>query len=61
MNLHWGFELANTSKIPVTLIATPAGYPLYDDIGFRGIKNITIETLDGWGNGLLWFEAMEYF
>jgi hypothetical protein len=61
MNLHWGFELANTSKIPVTLIATPAGYPLYDDIGFRGIKNITIETLDGWANGLLWFEVMEYF
>lgn len=60
MNLHWGFELANTSKIPVTLIATPAGYPLYDDIGFRSIKNITIETLDGWGEGFLWFEAMDH-
>lgn len=61
LNLHWGFELANTYKIPVTLIATPAGYPLYDDIGFRSIKNITIETLDGWGEGILWFEVMEYF
>jgi hypothetical protein len=60
MNLHWGFKLAKKLSSPVTLIATPTGYGLYDYLGFRTIKNITIETLDGWGRGSLWFEVMDY-
>jgi hypothetical protein len=60
MNLHWGIELAKTLDNPVTLIATPAGYPLYDDTGFQSLKNISIQTLDGWGQGSLWYEVMEY-
>jgi hypothetical protein len=60
LSLHWGTKLANTLEEPVTLIATPAGYPLYNDFGFRSLKNVSIKTLDGWEGGSLWFELMEY-
>lgn len=59
-NLYWGIEFAKSLEEPVTLIATPVGYPLYDDIGFRSLKNVSITTLDGWGGGALWLEVMEY-
>lgn len=45
-------------RLPMTLLATPAGYPLYIDEGFQGLKNITMERLDG--KGLIWHEAMSY-
>ena len=57
-NLHWGMELAERWKVPVTLIATPAGYPLYRSEGFEDVKNITIKMLDGLGE--LWFEVQRW-
>lgn len=66
-HLHWGKEqLAEMNqapehsdhRLPLTLIGTPAGYPLYISEGFQGLKNITIERLDG--EGIIWFEAMKY-
>jgi len=60
LNLDWGIGFAETLAEPVTLIATPAGYPLYKDVGFRSLKNVTIETLEGWEGKLLWLEVMEY-
>lgn len=44
--------------MPVTLLATPAGYPLYDSLGFESVENATISMLDGLGE--LWFEVMRW-
>lgn len=63
-HLRWGKAqlemLRNPSgdRLPMTLLATPAGYPLYVDEGFKGLANITMERLDGMG--LFWHEAMSY-
>lgn len=66
-HLHWGKETLakmnqapehSVHRLPLTLIGTPAGYPLYISEGFEGLKNITIERLDG--EGVLWCEAMKY-
>lgn len=65
--IHWGKEIIaemnqapehSDHRLPLTLIGTPAGYPLYISEGFEGLKNITIERLDG--EGVLWIEAMKY-
>lgn len=32
---QWGMAMAAEMKAPVTLIATPAGWPLYDELGFE--------------------------
>lgn len=66
-HLRWGketlAELNHASenpehRMPLTLMATPAGYPLYISEGFEGLKNVTVERLDG--KGVLWFEVMKY-
>ncbi|KAI7785416.1 gnat family [Diaporthe eres] len=63
-HLRWGkaqLELLRKqpgARLPMTLLATPAGYPLYIDEGFKGLKNVTMERLDG--KGLFWHEAMSY-
>jgi len=44
--------------IPVTLLATPAGWPLYESLGFEGVENATIRMLDGLGE--LWFEVCKW-
>jgi hypothetical protein len=44
--------------IPVTLLATPAGWPLYESLGFEGVENATIGMLDGLGD--LWFEVCKW-
>jgi len=44
--------------LPVTLLASPAGYPLYDSLGFESVVNATMEMLDGLGE--LWFEVMRW-
>lgn len=46
------------SSLPLTLIATPAGYPLYVSEGFEGLKNVTLERLDG--AGVIWHEVMKF-
>ncbi|KAK5098369.1 hypothetical protein LTS08_006502 [Lithohypha guttulata] len=58
MNLDWGTSLARSLDLPVTLIATPAGYPLYDSYGFESVSNVSISKLDGLGS--LWYEVMKY-
>ncbi|PSS05169.1 hypothetical protein BD289DRAFT_419659 [Coniella lustricola] len=70
-HLHWGkdelarlnYEIKDAehqqkNQIPMVLVGTPAGYPLYIAEGFEGVKNISIERLDG--KGILWWEAMVY-
>ncbi|KAL1847260.1 hypothetical protein Daus18300_013995 [Diaporthe australafricana] len=63
-HLHWGkaqLELLRGpvgGRMPMTLLATPAGYPLYTSEGFEGLKNATIERLDG--KGLFWNKALKY-
>jgi hypothetical protein len=59
-NLYWGIELAQKLGTPVTLIATPAGYPVYKDVGFLGLTNFSVKALDGWEGEDFWFEVMEY-
>ena len=44
--------------IPVTLLATPAGWPLYESLGFEGVENATIGMLDTMGE--LWFEVCKW-
>ena len=55
---HWGMALASNTEVPVTLIATPTGYPLYESLGFDSIANITIGMLDSLGQ--MWFEVMSW-
>lgn len=59
-HVEWGQQLSLElePKMPVTLLASPAGYPLYDSLGFESVKNATIEKLDG--EGKLWFEVMRW-
>ena len=53
-----GLREAALAELPVTLIATPAGYPVYDSLGFRSLANITIAALDGLGP--FWLEYMRW-
>lgn len=55
---EWGMKLARERAQNVTLIATPAGFPLYRSLGFGDVKNVTIDMLDGLGT--LWYEVMSY-
>ena len=65
-HVQWGQERSRTlslefslePKMPVTLLASPAGYPLYDSLGFESVENATISMLDGLGE--LWFEVMRW-
>jgi hypothetical protein len=51
-------EAKLTGSIPVTLLATPAGWPLYESLGFEGVENATIGMFDGLGE--LWFEVCKW-
>ena len=59
-HVEWGqnVSLGLEPKMPVTLLASPAGYPLYDSLGFESVKNATMPMLDGLGS--LWFEVMRW-
>jgi hypothetical protein len=60
-HLQWGKDLSPElpgSEWPVTLLATPAGWPLYDSTGFEGVANVSIKRLDGLDE--LWFEVMKW-
>jgi predicted N-acetyltransferase YhbS len=59
-HVQWGqnFSLTLEPKMPVTLLASPAGYPLYDSLGFESVKNATMPMLDDLGQ--LWFEVMDW-
>jgi GNAT superfamily N-acetyltransferase len=56
--LDAGFRAAERWNVSVSLIATPAGYPLYESSGFAALKNITLHKLDGLGE--LWLEYMRW-
>jgi hypothetical protein len=58
VHLDWGMALADKIGLPTTLLASPAGYPLYTSVGFESLHNATIERLDG--KGTIWFEVMKY-
>jgi hypothetical protein len=53
-----GDEEATAGSIPVTLLSSPAGWPLYESLGFEGVENATIGMLDGLGE--LWFEVCKW-
>ena len=55
---QWGMEMARGMDVSTTLMATPAGWPLYDSLGFDSVANITIETLGELED--LWYEYMRY-
>lgn len=60
-HLQWGKDLSLElpgSEWPVTLLSTPAGWPLYDSTGFKGVANVSIAMLDGLGE--LWYEVMDW-
>lgn len=58
-HLRWGMELAKRElELPVTLLATPAGWPVYDGLGFEGVANETVRRLDEGEE--LWFEVMKW-
>lgn len=57
-HMAWGVSQAAARDMPVTLIATPAGYPLYKSVGFESKANVTIKMLDGLGD--LWMEFMRW-
>jgi hypothetical protein len=60
-HLQWGKEKSlelSDSTWHVTLLATPAGFPLYDSVGFQSVTNATIRTLDDSED--LWFEVMQW-
>ena len=59
-SLTWGMDFAKERGEPATLIATPAGYPLYVAHGFQSVKNLTIETFSDWEGGAVWFEVMHW-
>lgn len=48
-------------KVPVTLLATPAGYPLYRSLGFESVANVTLALLDNFDGGTAWMEYMRWF
>ncbi|KAI1363202.1 hypothetical protein F5Y08DRAFT_354722 [Xylaria arbuscula] len=60
-NVKWGIERATKlgKHLPVTLLATPAGWPLYDSLHFESVANITINTVDDDLDDL-WFEYMRH-
>lgn len=55
---YWGMKMAEARNITTTLIASPAGWVLYDSLGFESVHNITITTIDWPVN--LWQEYMQY-
>lgn len=55
---NWGMILAQELDVPLTLFATPAGWPLYDSLGFESVKNVTTTMLDSLGT--LWHEVMRW-
>lgn len=58
-HVRWGMELAKRElEVPVTLLATPAGWPVYDGLGFDGVANETVRRLDEGEE--LWFEVMKW-
>lgn len=60
-HLDWGKEFSlklSGPAWPVTLLATPVGWPLYDSVEFQSIANVTVRMLDGLGD--LWFEVMRW-
>lgn len=59
-HVRWGqnLSLELEPRMPVTLLASPAGYPLYDSLGFESVKNATMPMLDRLGE--LWFEVMRW-
>jgi len=72
-HVRWGMELSRgrdgkmeiggqgvgeAKTIPVTLLSSPAGWPVYEELGFEGVENATVAMLDGLGK--LWFEVSKW-
>lgn len=58
-HIQWGLNMAAEMDLMTTLIATPAGWKLYNQLGFDSVANITITTIDPEDDNL-WFEYMQY-
>jgi GNAT superfamily N-acetyltransferase len=70
--VEWGLKLAQAEetrlsllqgkpiKLPVTLLATPAGYPLYKSLGFESVANVTFELLAPFPQSTTWWEYMRW-
>ncbi|KAL1582651.1 hypothetical protein WHR41_08740 [Cladosporium halotolerans] len=56
---EWGMGVAKARNLPVTLLATQVGWPLYDSLGFEGLANVSLRfDEEGWEEP--WFEVMEW-
>ncbi|KAK4552352.1 hypothetical protein LTR86_010523 [Recurvomyces mirabilis] len=56
--VEYGLGKAKEAGANVTLVATPAGYPLYASLGFEAVANVTMQMFDGLG--VLWLEYMRW-
>jgi len=56
--VRYGIREAADASVPITLLASPAGYPLYDSLGFSSLANVTFRRLDDLG--VLWLEYMRW-
>ncbi|KAJ9605868.1 hypothetical protein H2200_009717 [Cladophialophora chaetospira] len=71
--VEWGMDFAKAEeqrlslsegrkiRVPVTLLATPAGYPLYKSLGFESVANVTFVLIDSFQGSTTWFEYMRWF
>ena len=71
--VEWGMERARAEgqwlsllhsrqiRVPVTLLATPVGYPLYKSLGFESVANVTFTLIDSFEGSTTWFEYMRWF
>lgn len=55
---EWGLDMATKLGVVTTLMATPEGWPLYDELEFESVANLTIKTLDDSED--IWFEYMRH-
>ncbi|KAK3672044.1 hypothetical protein LTR78_008014 [Recurvomyces mirabilis] len=56
--VEYGLGKAKEAGANVTLVATPAGHPLYASLGFEAVANVTMQMFDGLG--VLWLEYMRW-
>ncbi len=73
MQVEWGMERVRAESkwlslvhgreinVPLTLLATPTGYPLYKSLGFESVANITFNFIDSFQGSTTWFEYMRWF
>lgn len=55
---EWGLDMAANLGVVTTLMAISEGWPLYDELEFESVANLSIKTLDDLED--IWFEYMRH-